>query len=344
MNTFEDISFNQAGHKYDVFRPSTLAFDTPKNSKKSVVIVDGQHEVKFDKRSPVTAAIKTGMGMEAVERALMDSRLFTINDALVDISVSMRPDAKHFVHSESNIRKMVEHVGTSTRSIKHSYQYNDLDSEGGTFDVNIGYDWSPFKQDISTYTDLTRLACDNLMEMNNPVMNFVVPMINAWEDNIAISNEALRHAFDTKIRPLMATMPDTKISMWQLGALRNVLARVVKDTDNIVMGKLQALETISNRVEDCLYQFQSMSDNVPVSYTRLIDAPVSTFDAYNMLTEINSHYLLDSDSKVTAMSNDLLFNQRNVGKNGADMLEQIQKLANEESFENVDRAFFGVAH
>lgn len=342
MNTFQNYSFEQGGNNYEVFRPEHMAFDELKTGG-SRVTFNGAHEVYFDKRSPITAAISTGMGIKAAEQALSESVLFTINDELAAKSISTRPGTNHFVHDQSAVQKMIEHIGPDTRMTKHAYQYNDLDSEGGTFDVNIGYKWSPFQKDIATFTDITRLVCDNLMEMNNPVMNYLVPMINAWEDNIAISNEALRHAFDTKIRPLMAKMVDTKISMWQLSALNNVMTRLLSSDENIALNKWQDLDTVAKRIQDTMHTFNGLAENVPTSYTRLIDAPVSTFDAYNMLTEINSHYLLEPDNKVTALTNDLVFGQRERSQN-VDILDAIQKVANEESFENVDRAFFGVAH
>lgn len=225
-----------------------------------------------------------------------------------------------------------------TSRMTESFEFNAFGTEGGAFDVGIGFSWSPFSTDIKSFTNLVRFVCSNMMAVSDPSMSFNIPMINDWEQNLDVSNNALRHMFEKVVGPRIEQMPNERISLFDLEVIQNLVTSLLNsDRDKVKFEAKPKLHRLSDNVQHVM----SLADakGVSGSASRLIEAPVTAFDAYNIATEVNSHYLTERNDKFQQFANSLIFDSER--RNKAIEADLDDMTIDNHTFEDPDAAFFG---
>lgn len=190
---------------------------------------------------------------------------------------------------------------------------------GGEFSGHIVFGWSVFSDKVVTSLNVKRLVCENGMVADAPFVTYEVPIINKWRENLDVVNQLLKPTITETLNRRFAQMDDQSAS----------LADVMRAHE--IIRKRAASEALSERDKAHLKHMEFVLDpeihlhNVyrESTYTNRamaarVDAHLSQFDVFNILTEANSHYgrELDSDADANRLVNRLVFDEfkaRNAG-------------------------------
>lgn len=334
---------------FHLFTPSTVDFLS--NGKSGyVAVLDGQWDIPVDRRSGLAGQLKLGVDRKLIETEFLDGKFFMVDDDVVDYR--LKSDLS-FVHSDDSIKSLAGSLGfaRSTPSIftdvahsKHIYAQssverfdcNATDTLGGQFDINIGFTWSPFASDISSFIEMWRQVCTNGAIAQSPIMNHRIPMLNKWEENLQISNQVLRHNFDKIVFPRLAALPNERIS---LDDMKNLM-RIVSDLSNSTELAGDSIMHLAN-ISDKLYEaWDPAADVLKSNVLKFIQAPITAFDAMNIATEASTHHVaIDrTGHRAQAFANKLIFNESRQRNLEVDLSLLV---TDTNTFRNVDTAFFG---
>lgn len=334
------------GHDYEIFHP-TNAFLANLKSSEATVDFNGI-EVKMDARHPLIPALHADIAQDKVQQIIDMTRLFIVDDQVVDASVPRSIEQKTFTHSDEIVRNMIDTLGfavsdsgeLSTSRIQYKYEFNDMDSIGGHFNTEIGYKWSPFNMNINTFSQLERIVCENLQSVKDSSLNYVVPLINDWENNLKISNQSLRHSMDSVVRPRIAQMPNQRVSLADIGTLRNIIGKNLSKEKNKTIkfnahDQLNRILEVLNGIEE--KTMRQAGGTLSPAVRRMIEVPVTAYDAYNVATECGTHYL--EDDKLNVFANQLIFGSEKRER----MIDvDVENMAlNSRTFNSLEDAFVG---
>lgn len=352
---------NYTKHHTDNFMvhtPSKVEFivDTAKSFN---VMLDDQFLLKLDPRHAVNGQLKLGVEPKVLEGQFLEGRYFIVDNKIIDHR--LKQDLK-FEHSTDSIKALVDHLGFAVadannpfafrtgraarrgvvidrpmaRSETANFECDALGAIGGMFDVKIGFSWSPFSLDINSFIEMWRQICSNGAIAQDPIMNHRIPMMNQWQENLAISNQVIRHNFDKLVLPRLQALPDERINMQDVSVLHR-MACDLKDTDKLGHDSYLHLANIIDTLDMVLDpEVSSLQGNLQ----KFIPAPISAFDAMNIATEMATHHVAADKSGVRAQAfvNSLIFDKRRQNNMNIDLSSLV---TDTETFNNVDRAFFG---
>lgn len=325
--------------EFFIHTPSSVDFR--KSYGVTKVIVDDKWEVPIDRRHQVAGQLALGVDPELLKPEYLNGRYFVVDDKVIDY----RPaSGLTHVHDQHAIEKLASTIGfVSNRghiqaaNVTHQLDYEAFQSDGGQFNVQIGFNWSPFSIDIASKLEILRLACENMMVAKSPIMNHRIPMLNAWEENLAISNAVIGHSFHKMVGPRLAALPTERISMYDVVLMRGFLNDLAssKEADG---AQLHALEEILELIEPL---FTPQINNIQRNLLKFIEVPITGFDALNIATEAATHYVAKdrTGTKASAFANNLVFDrirQQNIRTDMNNLVVDTQ------TFGCVDRAYFGL--
>lgn len=328
--------------KYEIITPSSA-----KHLNKSTISLDG-FEIYLDKNHPLPSALSQQVTNEDVRQVVNNSRLFVVNDQVVDHFVPSNPKQKTFVHEDNIIKQMIKNLGfeqdnqgnLTTNKIHDRYEFNDTDTAGGQFSVDIGYKWSPFKADVTSFSTLARFVCSNTMSTNDPSLTYFIPLINAWEENIKISNQALRYSMDNKVRPRLQRLYDSKASAWDVILFSNILngmLNAAQKDKNVSIGAIGELGKIKAAVDQIFGDDESEVLCLLPSMQKMIPAPINAFDLFNFATECDTHYY--KSQKLEGFANSLIFDAQDRQRQMSMDLDHID--VDGRTFNSIEDAFAG---
>lgn len=328
---------------FRIITPTDIEFF--KREGNNFIAVDGEWEVRLDKRHNAVGQLALGVDPELLKPTFLGGRYFLVDDQIVDFR---QAENIKFEHNEVAMMNLVKSVGMSVdqkgkiyaQSITSKFEYEAFGSEGGAFNIDQGFKWSPFSLDIQAALEMLRLACYNGLVVSDPVMNHKIPVMNGWEENLAIANDVIRHAFDHKVGPRIAALPNEMISMHDAMGLADLIGACVHgNVKKDVVYSHNDLAAIYEKLEPLVTpEVRAMQKNV----LKFIPVPITAFDAMNVATECASHYLdpfSQQATKLSGFANNLLFSetrQKNLDVN-LDSLVMDTKV-----FSCADQAFHGV--
>lgn len=346
-----NVHEQQIQKKLEAYEPSDFRIITPtdveffKRNSHSYVAIDGEWEIKLDSRHNAVGQLSLGVDPELLKPTFLGGRYFLVDDQIVDFR---QAEAIKFEHTDEALMNLVKSVGMSidrkgkiyAKSITSNFEYEAFQTGGGEFQIAQGFAWSPFSLDIQAALELLRVLCANGLVVTDPIMNHKIPVMNGWEENLAIANDVIRHAFDHKVGPRLAALPNEMISMHDAMGLADLIGVCVNgDIKNNVVYSHNDLVAVYEKLEPLVTpDVRAMQKNV----LKFIPVPITAFDAMNIATECATHYLDPFSSQATKLSsfaNNLLFSesrQKNLDVN-LDSLVMDTKV-----FSNADQAFHGV--
>lgn len=213
---------------------------------------------------------------------------------------------------------------------------------GGEFENKLIYRWSPFSDTITTSLEVERLVCANGMVASSPFVTFEVPLINDWERNLHVISAQLQPRISDVLTSRFSDMAKKPSSVFDVQRAHGLLLDRRKSIEDLNDGKGGSDITNLNNmlsITDAEFNLGNYYRNELFSNTeksKLVDAHLTQFDVFNILTEASSHYGNDSDSNVSIQRdlNRLVFDE-------FDRKKQLRPSVPTISDSDHRRAFFG---
>lgn len=345
---------------WNMLKPSKVDFLYGGDKHWSVQL-DGKFTFNLDRRSPIAGQLNLEVDRGHLIEQFTDGRFFIVDDEVIDYR--LQADLK-FMHNDEAIKRLVDTLGFASpvsdnvflgrraratrhgvstsiqaRSQTEAFEASALDTIGGQFDIRTGFKWSPFSLDIHSYIEMWRQVCENGAIATAPIVNSRIPMMNQWKENLAISNQVIRHNFDKIVMPRLAALPNERISMSDLMVLRNIVDNMASTEDKMFSNEsYRHLKAIGSQLE---LAWDPRADMLGRNNLKFIPAPVSAFDAMNIATELSTHHTPKdrTGARSQAFVNDLIFSETRRRNMAVDVNNLVTDVA---TFNDVDRAFFGI--
>lgn len=316
-----------------------------KREKETYVAIDGEWEIKLDRRNNVVGQLALGVDPKELKHSFLGGRYFVVDDQIVDYRLA--ENLGKFMHDEKGLANLVSKVGMSmnqsgiiqAKSVTGKFDYEAGQSDGLQFAIDIGFEWSPFSLDIDSLLSLVRLACYNGLVVSDPIMNHKIPVMNGWEENLKIANEVLSHSFYHKVGPRLNQLQDEMINMHDAMGLCDLIGSALGDKKEGTIINHNEVVRIHELLEPVVTSdVRGMQKNL----LKFIGAPITAFDAMNVATELATHHInpwSPAAKKLSGFANNLLFSelrQSNLAVN-LDNLVMDTKV-----FGDADQAFWGI--
>lgn len=315
----------------------------------SHMYLDDKFKVPLDPRGAICGQLQLGIDPKELESEVLEGRYFVVDDKVIDHR--LKSNLK-FQHSDESIVQLVDKLGFAqkmttnfmgveriggleARATREAFEVNPLDSIGGQFDIHIGFQWSPFELDIHSIIEMWRQVCSNGAIARSPILDNKIPMLNRWEENLAISDRVVRHNFDKLVLPRLAALPNERITLADVSALQNIIngLQQSKHLQSHSMRALSAMEDVVNQA------WLPGADQLKKNMQKFVQAPMTAYDAYNIVTEAATHHLGRdrNNHQAGAFVSNLIFN---ADRQRSSRTELDSLTTDTNTFANPDRAFF----
>lgn len=294
--------------------------DGPKRRDVFSIIVNDKYEHSFrptDKESQYLAYSRP----EAVAERLNGGSFFFVGDKLIDYRNS---EYQGYIHDERSIEALAEHVGLAVGDVSrrpigrrgpnahpvfrrsrfrglsdsvmlggvhHEFDFNvEGLGNGGSFDVNLLFRWNPFQEVVSSVLEVLRLICTNGMVGMSPLINSRIPIINKHQEHLAIAANQIEHRFTALMKERLLEMTQARATVADLKYIRDQAFARMRQVNQAqaAMQRLGQIGSIADPVTH-LGGFYPAEDFMNDAKMKLLDGHLTEYDAWNMLTEIDSH-------------------------------------------------------
>jgi hypothetical protein len=187
---------------------------------------------------------------------------------------------------------------------------------------------------------LWRLICTNGMRGMSRFLNAKIPLVNRWEEHLNIANKQIQNKVNDMVTARLAQMGRERATVQELMTVTSYANERLHNGNKDQPLVRERLYNIRNAA-DPLLDISCYRDNVFTDSRIAAQVPghLTTFDVYNLATEIRSHSEEVEGSSTLAIdrfANDLIFNRK----------DKTQKLARYvqprlSAFSDPDQAFFG---
>lgn len=353
---------------FEMIRNADVEVEQTFNSKNfpiANITVNGQLTHRFDASSRISKSLDVMTPSDLAGR-LDGGNFFFANGQLLDFRDS---NYRGFIHSDASIGKMIEVIGytgkdedtggaqidrmrrkmfnSTNADVVLSKVWSDheieipLYNDGGQFSSRLSYKWNPFMKDVHSAFDLVRLICANGMTSLSSFLNTRIPLVNRWEEHLEIASRQIQNKVSNKVIARLAEMGGERATIAECQLIVEHADERMKG-ENTDRASRERLKHISMIASPLLHLGSMYKENV-FSDRRLgaqLPAHLSTFDIYNMITEINTHSQETPKSTARAVdmaANALVFDREDLTKHAS---RYGQPAAS--AFSNPDEAFFGL--
>lgn len=328
------------------------------------ITINDKYDHTFDVNSRISRVLSSTNDTKSFEVAkkqlqerLTGGDYFMIDNQLVDFRDSMY---NGFVHTDDSIGHLVDHIGImknehalrsglrlNTQSHKHilanRYSSEGLEvpglNEGGMFNTNIVYSWSPFTSFVKGAFEIVRLVCSNGMVSTTDLISSNIPLMNRWEEHLKISNKQMQNAVQGLVRNRISEMVTDRASVTDLRLIakhaENRLSTVVDKAEKERLERIKFIADPMTQLAD-YYSLESLQDT---NIAAQLPGHLSVFDAWNCVTEIMTH--TNDNEKSTPRSLQGFANSLVFPKKEANTNHHLNTTPLLSAFSNPELAFFG---
>lgn len=346
---------------YELVRNANVAvsttFDDNDHPVANIVIND-QFQHEFEAKSRVSRALEI-MTPEDLSNRLTGGHFFMVEDKLYDFRMN---SYQGFVHKDESVAKLADIIGinelsgsgirihenTVSREIALGSKWSNHGitvpgyNDGGEFESELHFGWSPFVKTVNSAFMIYRLVCTNGMRGLRNFMNTKIPLVNRWEEHLEVANRQIQNKVNAIVTDRYAQMGKERATVAECNLLTDHAKKRVDDVlSNTDPLRLERLKNIIQIADARRHLGKHYKDNVFNNSDLAAQhaAHLTTFDVYNMATELRSHTDETDRSTNRAMdklANDLVF-ERN------DLTQHISRLTGPKlcTFSSPDQAFFG---
>jgi len=323
------------------------------NHPVAIATINDTHQHRFAASSRVSKALDLMTTNDLSDR-LTGGNFFFGNDELIDFRDG---EYNGFTHSDGSIEKLIDVIGYSDKSKRNrdnitsssimlSNVWSAADIEvplyaaGGNFNSRLSFKWNPFAKDVSSAFELVRLICTNGMTGLTSFLNTKIPLINRWEEHLEIASRQIQNKVSSKVANRIGEMGDEFATVAECQSIVEHVDNRLSN-GNIGTDTRDRLRNISMIASPLLHLGDVYKDNVFMDKRLGAQVPshLTTFDVYNMATEINTHTDETVGSSSFAMdkiANALIFDREDLTKHAARF--GVSTLS---AFSNPEAAFFG---
>ena len=354
---------------YTMFRNAAVEVNPIVKSDGTVhahLVVDDKLEHTFETTSRVSQSLsiaRTPDEMKLATLQLQDrmngGQFFFVNDTLVD-----HRDGHYngFIHNPASIDQLMEVIGiqenvsrlrrvgmrlnTTVSPITLSQQWSvegfQIDGylQGGSFSSGINFGWSPFMNYVRGIFEITRLICSNGMVGTSELINSKIPLMNRWEEHLAIANIQMQNMVQSKVATRLGEMAYNRATVNELQLVtKHIRERLNETKDFSESERLSGLVRVIDPIVH-LSQYYNPAVFTDSNVSARLPGHLSDFDLWNIITEMYTHTTQSeesSDGGLQRLANKMLFPNVDITKGRI-----IDVMPLESSFSNPDRAFFGI--
>ena len=325
------------------------------------VTVNGEHNHRFPHTSRISKHLDL-MDESDLAKRLTGGSFFFIEDELVDFR-----DGQYngFVHEDAAVGVFMDILGyqrkaelpfahirkddADTSKIVLRKVWNDAEiqvpgyQQGGDFKSQLSFVWNPYVKTINSAFDLVRLICTNGTVGVTSFLNTKVPLFNRWEEHLDIAARQIQNKVNHVVINRMQSMSTERASvadcqLLEQHAFDRLYAGGEKDEGErerlfSIMAAVNPRNHLSDVYQPAVFDSRDMGAQLP--------AHLSTFDAFNIATELRSHTAQtrkSSDFALDKFSNQILFDREdNFVASGSRYTTKATA-----SFASPERAFYGV--
>lgn len=360
MSTIKD------GNMFRMIRNANVTVEAARGEKNypvAIATINGGELVhQFDRTSRVSKALEMSTPEDIAKRLSGGDFFVTQTGELVDFRYGAYKHINGFIHTDESINRLASVVGytddvparnnTMSRTVSLSNRWSEHDiaipgiGEGGNFQSSLNFAWSPFSEHVRSSFEIMRLICSNGMMGMSPLLNTKIPLINRWEEHLDIANQQIQNKVSDIMQRRILEMADDRATVAELMLISDHATNRLDSSDlsstKETRDRLRAIRAIASPelhspgevYRSNVFENKSLAAQMP--------GHLSVYDAWNMLTEMNSHTAECSKSSNHAldrMANRLLFDREDLVNHAARYNKNGKvKLA---AFSDPDAAFFG---
>ena len=342
---------------FEMLSNANVEIETTRDSKNhpiAIATINDDFQHRFDAASRVSKALDTMTPNDLADR-LTGGHFFTGNGNLIDFR-----DGHYngFVHSDESIQKLIEVIGYTEGKTRHHrdnttsanialssiWSNHDIEvplyADGGNFQSQLSFKWNPFMKDVHSAFDLVRLICTNGMTGLTSFLNTKIPLVNRWEEHLEIASRQIQNKVSGKVVGRLGEMGEERATVAECQAIVEHADDRLKN-GNVGQKSRELLKNIGMVASPLLHLGKMYKENV-FSDRRLgaqLPSHLTTFDVYNMATEINTHTVETNGSSSFAldkMANALVFDREDLTQHTARFGQPTLS-----AFSDAEQAFFG---
>lgn len=345
---------------YELLRDAHVSIRATRNEKNfpvAIADINGKYEHRFDATSRVSKSLEL-MTPEDLAARLSGGQYFFVGNDLVDFR-----DGHYngFVHTDESIANLVEVLGINPAKDLNTKVHNNLISgdwvlgnkwsdhgivvpgyqDGGEFKSELHFGWNPFVKTVNSAFMLWRLICTNGMRGLTSFLNTKIPLINRWEEHLDIANRQIQNKVEGMVARRLSMMGAERATVAEtMLVAQHAQTRLAKGErlDQIQRDRLRNIANIAHPMPHLggVYKSNVFEDR---RLAAQMPAHLSTYDVYNIATELRSHTNESdgsSDHALDKFANEIVFDRKDLTAHASRYT-----LPQQSSFSDPDAAFFG---
>lgn len=329
------------------------------------VVVNNQMEHTFNAASKVSQCLSIARNPDEMKLATLQlqdrlngGHFFFVDDHLID-----HRDGYYngFQHTDASIAKLMEVIGyeevnhlrragmrlnttVSPLALTKKWSVEDfhIDGylEGGKFSSGINFGWSPFMNFVRGIFEITRQICTNGMVGTSELINSKIPLMNRWEEHLAIANVQMQNKVQQNVAARLAEMGHSRSTVNDLQLVTKHARERINDSTDLQESQLLSglVKIIDPIIHLSQYYKPEVFNNSNVAAR--LPGHLSEFDLWNVITEMYTHTSQSAESTdggLQRLANRMLFPNIDAVKGRI-----VDVLPLESAFSDPDRAFFMV--
>lgn len=156
---------------------------------------------------------------------------------------------------------------------------------GGDFALTAGFTWSAFNRNLKTQVSVIRQICDNGMVARNKMFEREVPIINLYDHHLDIAARQLIDISRRELTKRIEVMGREHSTNKEFNLVYNhVEKRLRQNPYDARLTKISELMEENGSISE--FYTKNAIDN---GIVQALPSPVSRFDLWNIVTELNSH-------------------------------------------------------
>lgn len=345
---------------YELIRNAHVEVNATRDEKEhpvAEIIINGDKAHRFEAKSRVSKSLDIMTPDDLADR-LTGGQFMFVDDELYDFRDG---HYQGFVHTDEAIDNLANilginsvgtdgirvHENTVNRNIALGGKWSDHGitvpnyNDGGEFQSELHFGWSPFVKTVNSAFMIYRLICTNGMRGMRNFMNTKIPLVNRWEEHLEVANRQIQNKVNGIVTDRFARMGNERATVAEVNLLTEHAKRRADDvTVNTDPQKIQRLRNIIQIADARRHLGNFYKENVFADshLAAQHNAHLTTFDVYNMATEVRSHTDECDKSSNRAMdklANDLVFERKDLTQHVRNSGPKIC------TFSDPDAAFFG---
>lgn len=322
----------------ELLRSATVkakSVDLGKKGESVIIDVNGKYSHTFDPKSRISQALGH-MSLNDLEARLSGGHYFFVDGQLIDLRDSQY---NGFVHTDEAINTLMEVIGVSPAplsrrgrsqlarasgdstisskiALRNQWSKQAIDipayKEGGVFNSQLSFLWNPFHSNIRSVFELVRLICSNGMVGLTSFLNASVPVVNKWEEHLEIASRQIQNKVSDKVQARLVEMGSERASVADLLLIARHAMTRLSDATITDTAQRERLRNIVRITDPTIHLGKHYAGDVfkNQSIARQVPGHLTTFDAWNLTTEMSSHTdanAKSSDVGLQKLANELVF-------------------------------------